>query len=59
MPIHLAGAFGDLESARILIEEGADLKAKDDTHHGNARAWAEFWRQPEILEFLDKHSGAP
>jgi RNA polymerase sigma factor (sigma-70 family) len=57
MPLHTAAAFGDVATAQILLEAGADLNAEDDIYHGTPRSWAQFWRQPEMMEFLAKQGG--
>jgi RNA polymerase sigma factor (sigma-70 family) len=56
-PLHAAAAFGNVETVQVLLDAGADLQVEDNVHHGTARAWAEFWRNPETLEFLTARGG--
>ncbi len=56
-PLHTAAAFGDIASVKKLLEAGADLNAKDDMYHATARAHAQFWRQPEMVQFLTERWG--
>jgi ankyrin repeat protein len=38
--LHSAAWDGDLKMARMLVEAGADLQARDREHHGTAEDWA-------------------
>lgn len=40
--LHLAAAFGALESVRILIAAGADIDRANDFNGDNALGWAEY-----------------
>jgi Ankyrin repeats (3 copies) len=40
--LHLAAAFGALESVRLLINAGADLDRRNDFNGDNALGWAEY-----------------
>jgi hypothetical protein len=40
--LHLAAAFGALESVRLLIDAGADIERTNDFNRDNALGWAEY-----------------
>ena len=40
--LHLAAAFGALESVRLLVEAGADIDRTNDYNGDNALGWAEY-----------------
>jgi len=40
-PLHLAAAFGALESVRVLLAAGADVDRRNDFNGDNAVGWAE------------------
>jgi hypothetical protein len=37
---------------RLLLTAGADASIRDSKHDGDALGWAEFFRQPEIIQIL-------
>src|SRR6185503_9496805 len=41
-PLHLAAAFGALESVRVLLAAGADVDRRNDFNGDNAVGWAEY-----------------
>ena len=40
--VHLAAAFGAIESMRLLIAAGADIERRNDYNRDNAVGWAEY-----------------
>jgi hypothetical protein len=40
--LHLAAAFGALESVRLLVAAGADIERTNNLHGDNAVGWAEY-----------------
>lgn len=56
-PLHWAAMFGHMELGMLLLERGADLNAKDLTHHGTPLDWATEYRRSEMVAFLEAHGG--
>lgn len=40
--LHLAAAFGAIESVRALVAAGADIDRRNDFNHDNALGWAQY-----------------
>jgi ankyrin repeat protein len=51
-PLHLAASQGHAEIVRMLLAAGADPRIHDSKHDSDAIGWAEFFRQPEIVQIL-------
>ena len=51
-PLHLAASQGHADVVRLLLAAGADASIRDSTHDADALGWAEFFRQPEIIQIL-------
>jgi len=51
-PLHLAASQGHADVLRLLLTAGADASIRDSKHDGDALGWAEFFRQPEIIQIL-------
>jgi ankyrin repeat protein len=56
-PLHLAASEGHADVVRLLLTAGADPSIRDNKHDGDAIGWAEFFRQPEIVQILKNHPG--
>jgi ankyrin repeat protein len=55
-PLHLAASQGHTETVQILLGAGADPRIRDSKHDGDAMGWAEFFKQPHIVEILKAHA---
>jgi ankyrin repeat protein len=55
-PLHLAASQGHAEIVRLFLAAGADPSIRDSKHDGDAIGWAEFFRQPEIVQILQAHA---
>ena len=51
-PLHLAASQGHADVVRLLLAAGADASIRDSAHDADALGWAEFFRQPEIIQIL-------
>jgi hypothetical protein len=41
---------------RLLLAAGANPTIRDSKHDSDAIGWAEFFRQPEIVQVLKEHA---
>jgi ankyrin repeat protein len=57
-PLHHFARDGDIESAALFLDHGADLTARDEEHCSTPLAWAARNRQTRMVEFLLRR-GAP
>jgi ankyrin repeat protein len=55
-PLHLAAMQGHADVVRLLLASGADPSVRDSQHDADAIGWAEFFRQPDIVEVLKTHA---
>ena len=46
-------------SARILLQYGANINARDDVFQSTPLAWAAMFGQREVVEFLLTHGAKP
>ena len=51
-PLHVAAEFGQAAAARLLLEYGADLSARELENDAIALGWAAFFGRPEVVEVL-------
>jgi RNA polymerase sigma factor (sigma-70 family) len=56
-PLHMAAWHGHLEVARVLLDHGADLQARDAQYESTPFIWAKWHHQHEVAAFL-KQRGA-
>ena len=51
-PLHFSAFLGDVEIAKLLLENGADMEAVEVAHHGTPLEWATYAGQIEMVKFL-------
>jgi ankyrin repeat protein len=51
-PLHVAAESGQAGAARLLLEYGADVSARDLENDAIALGWAAFSGRPEVVEIL-------
>lgn len=56
-PLHVAAEAGQAGAARLLLEYGADLSARDLENDAIALGWAAFFGRPEVVAVL-LHAGS-
>src|SRR5690606_40789132 len=50
---------GNVEAARLLIERGADVNAREAWRNQSAVIWAAAQKQPEMIRLLLEHGADP
>ena len=50
--LHVAAEFGQAGAARLLLEYGADLSARELENDAIALGWAAFFGRPEVVRVL-------
>ena len=55
-PLHHAVWSGSVETAKVLIEAGADINAVDTLWNGTPLEWAEYGKFPELIKYLKEKS---
>lgn len=58
-PLHVAAEAGQAAAARLLLEYGADIAAKDLENDAIALGWAAFFGRPDLVEVLLSAGSAP
>ncbi|MGH9768536.1 MAG: sigma-70 family RNA polymerase sigma factor, partial [Blastocatellia bacterium] len=58
-PLHQFAEHGDIESAALFIERGADLRAREEEYCSTPLAWAANFGQTRMVEFLLRHGAKP
>jgi RNA polymerase sigma factor (sigma-70 family) len=58
-PLHNFASNGDIESAALFLEHGADLHARDEEYCSTPLAWAAREGQERMVEFLLQRGAKP
>jgi ankyrin repeat protein len=58
-PLHQFARKGDVETARIFLEHGADLHARDEDLCSTPLGWAAKFGKTNMVELLLKHGAQP
>ncbi len=58
-PLHIAAGAGELDVVKLLVERGADLRAKDPEFHATPLEWARFLDQGAVAEWLHSYAQGP
>ena len=58
-PLHVAAETGQAGAARLLLEYGADVAARDLENDAIALGWAAFFGRPEVVEVLMNAGSEP
>jgi ankyrin repeat protein len=56
-PLHDFAGSGDIESAALFLDHGADLRARDEEQCSTALGWAAMNGQTRMVEFLLRRGG--
>jgi ankyrin repeat protein len=51
-PLHVAAESGQAGAARLLLEYGADVAARELENDATALGWAAFFGRPDVVEVL-------
>jgi len=55
-PLHLAAGAGELGVVQSLVARGADTEALDPEFGARPLEWAQFLKQPHVVEWLELHA---
>ena len=55
-PLHIAAGAGELDVVQLLVEGGADTKARDPEFHAPPLEWARFLQQHHVVQWLEVHA---
>ena len=58
-PLHTAARDGDVPKAKLLLDAGADLNARDDHISSTPLGWAAKFGQLKMVKFLRKRGAPP
>ena len=58
-PLHIAAEAGQAGAARLLLEYGADVTARDLENDAIPLGWAAFFGHPEVVEVLMNAGSEP
>jgi len=58
-PLHQFAEHGDVESAALFIDHGADLQAREEEYSSTPLAWAAKSGQTRMVEFLLRRGARP
>ena len=58
-PLHVAAETGQAGAARLLLEYGADVTARDLENDAIPLSWAAFFGRPEVVEILMNAGSEP
>ncbi|MCI0391099.1 MAG: sigma-70 family RNA polymerase sigma factor [Acidobacteria bacterium] len=58
-PLHQFAEHGDVESAALFIEHGADLHVREEEFCSTPLGWAAKYGQTRMVEFLLRHGAKP
>ncbi len=58
-PLHQFAEHGDVESAALFIDHGADLQAREEEYSSTPLAWAAKFGQTRMVEFLLRCGAKP
>jgi ankyrin repeat protein len=51
--LHYAAAAGELSIARLLVEHGADHRAREPQFNAQPAGWAQYFKKPETQKYLE------
>ena len=51
-PLHVAAEFGQAAAAKLLLDYGADVSAREAENDAIALGWAAFFGRPEVVKVL-------
>jgi ankyrin repeat protein len=54
--LHATAWNGDVDTARMLLEAGADPDLRDTVHDATPLGWAEFARQSAYVEMIPPYT---
>jgi ankyrin repeat protein len=52
MPLHAAAWTGNLSVIHVLLQYGADVRARDEKYHGTPAGWADYAGHEEACDLI-------